>query len=179
MWLTPEVTEITVTTHTHTHTKVKCTFSHRQFCYNTVYFSMFDTVVYMYCPATRPCEVGGVPLDFWVITGEVPPPLSFSLLPPCVFEEWQSVTVLIWLKLPRGEGKTHRFLGLITSTFLAILCAVIWILTLSCWDDTCVQFLLTHMYIKCIYVYTRAIHKQSITVTNIANSSFVFFQLLL
>lgn len=110
-----------------------------------------------------------------VTTGEAPPPLSFSLLPPCVFEEWQSVTVLIWFETSSGGGKTHRFLGLITSTFLAILCAVIWILTLSCWDDTCVQFLLTHMYIKCIYVYTRAIHKQSITVTNIANSSSVFF----
>lgn len=68
------------TDYTHTHTQVKCTFSHRQFCYNTVYFSMFDTVVYMYCPAMRLCGVGGVPLDFWVITGEVPPPLSLFYL---------------------------------------------------------------------------------------------------
>lgn len=177
-WNIPQRLHRLLFTHTHTHTKVKRTFSHRQFCYNTVYFSMFDTVVYMYCPATRPCGVGGVPLDFWVITGETPTPLSFSLLSPCVFEEWQSVTFLIGLKLPRGGGKTRRLLGLITSTFLTILCAVIWILTLSCWDDTCVQFLLTHMYIKRIYVYPRAIHKQSITVTNTANSCFVFFQLL-
>lgn len=30
------------------------------------------------------------------------------------------------------------------------------------------------MYIKCIYVYTRAIHKQSITVTIIGKSLFFF-----
>lgn len=51
-----------------------------------------------------------------------PPPRSFSLLPPCVFEERRSVTFLR-LKLPRGGGKGVVSWGLITSTFLAVLCA--------------------------------------------------------
>lgn len=169
----PQRLQITVTTHKHTQ-GWNAHFHTDNFA--TILYISLCLILWCTCTVLLRDRVGWAPLDLWVITDEAPAPLSFSLLPPCVFEEWQSVTFLIWLKLPRGGGKTHRLLGLITSTFLAILCAVIWILTLSCWDDTCVQFLLTHMYIKCINVYTCAIHKQSITVTNIANS--FFFQLL-
>lgn len=118
-------------------------FRHRHFCSNNVYYSVFDTVVYMYCPPMMPCGVGSYGLDDngWNTT-------SFSSL----YFEGVTVTFLIQLKYFQRGRKTCRLLGLITSTFLTILCAVIWILTLSCWD-TCVQFLLTHMYINmCTHV---------------------------
>lgn len=139
---------------------------------------LFDTVVYMYCPAMMPCGVGEGSFGLlgdnrWNATSS----FALSLTSLCFF---RGVTVcyishlvdISWVE------ERRRFLGLITSTFLTILCAVVWILTLSCWNNTCVQFSLTHMYIKCIYVFTRAIHKQSITVTIITIFSIPLFWFL-
>lgn len=85
---------------------------------------------------------------------------SLSLLPPPVFEGRRSLCYLSLVRLVTEKLEIAVLLELITSTFLTLLCLCCrFIQILSCCDNTtCVYFLLTHMYIKCIYVYTCAIH---------------------
>lgn len=113
--------------------------------------------------------------------------LLFLFLPPCVL--WRGDALprylsLVGLVTEKSLGKNKKnavLMELITSTFLTILC-------LCCRlnpDSFLVRqynmcLVLAHMYIKCISVYTRAIHaiKQSITVTIIDNIHVSFFRVL-
>lgn len=153
----------------HTHSSEMHIFRHRHFCSNNVYYSMFDTVVYMYCPPMMPCGVGSYGLDNgWNTT-------SFSLFFLLVFwggDSYISHPVEIfsaWKENVSSLGSDHKHIPDYSlcchlnpdSFLLRYMCPVL---------------ANSHVY---KYVYTCAIHKQSITVTTIAISFFQLFVLIL
>lgn len=182
-------------THIHTLSKVKnahFTPTHRLFCYNTVYF-LICLILWCKCSVLLWCGAGGWRgsrgTPGWFRGGSVSvwasPPLSlFTSL--CFLEGWRSPLLPFSGRAPDWKicgvkQKNAVLMELITSTFLTILC-------LCCRlnpDSFLVRqynmcLVLAHMYIKCISVYTRAIHaiKQSITVTIIDNIHVSFFRVL-
>lgn len=171
----PEAPELYCCYHTHTHTKVKRTLSKLR---HTQTILLHELILYIswyvwYCGVhVVSCYDavwggGGVSLDFWVgqrrfsISATVAS--SLSLLPLCVFVggDVPSVTLSRLARDWKVGKQNADLLELITSTFLTLLCPCCRLNPdsfLLRQFDMCLVLADSHVYIKCIYVYTCAIH---------------------